>query len=887
MSVNSNPRSALSRQNEAKGLEHERLLEQAQGKEALKHAISAADFYLKAVQKGASGIDAARLRHKVEYLLELGETIKANDKQAAASSRPPELMSTRVLPMPERAILYRSSKLHGLTFPPWTANTESKMFSGTSPNQIPGPYIDPTPFSLSPEQQTIFSGWKRPTELVPEVDKSDPEWMMTAENENDLAQDLATDCSVVASLCAASPHFTSKKGSLLSSLIHPFDYENMRPKAVENGPYLFRLNFNGCWRSVVIDDRLPATSTDRTLYVVDRRNPKLLWPALVEKAYLKIRGGYDFPGSNSGTDLHVLTGWIPEQIFLKSDDIELDQTWDRIKKGYDEGNAILTLGTGNIPPEEEEALGLVREHDYAVLDLQSDGNSRSLLIKNPWVDSLVWTGVGSSATLKTHTVGSTPEHATNQFWMAFEDALQHFDSLYVNWNPNLFRFRQDHHFKWDMPDATEEPVFTKNPQYSVLSRSCSPIWVLLSRHWQDGELEILRERKAERDRHNASLAHVSKQLGFMSLSIFAASPPGTRLPLPESHRCLHQGPYVDSPNTLLHYDPTPNTPQTLVVAQGELPLPAYNFTLSFFSASPLTISKALDPLPYSETITGAWTRRSSGGSAAHPPYFINPQYSITLPQATPMALLLSTDVKDLPIHIALIYSSSPTKRITSISGRDILVSSPEYQRGRTFCQTSASQPLDAGTYTVILSTFEPGQLGRFVLRVSTNVSGVVITPVMSSQAGKLRSVFPELAVFKDGEERLRGRIGIGRLTRLSVVARATTTTTGLTSSGSGGGGGGGGLRMKLELGTGPGRRVLGVSKGGEFTQDHVGVLLGLDEGEVDVDPEMVRRVGGLWVVLEQIGGGAGGAGGRGVQVEVYSDGVVSLGDGGWECVDED
>nr|CDP32078.1 Putative calpain-like protease palB/rim-13 [Podospora anserina S mat+] len=829
-------------------------------KDALKHAISAADFYMKAIQNGAPGVDAAKLRNKISYLLELGETIKANEKQAGLSSRPPELISTRVLSTSERTILLRSSKLHGLIFPPWTADTESK--------------VDSTPFSLSPEQRAIFSGWKRPLELVPGVDDGNLEWMMTAENPIDLAQDLATDCSVVASLCAASPHFTSEKGSLLSSLMYPFDYEHKRPKVVKNGPYLFRLNFNGCWRSVAVDDRLPATSTDRTLYVVDRRNPKLLWPALVEKAYLKIRGGYDFPGSNSGTDLHVLTGWIPEQIFLKSDDIELDQTWDRIKKGYDDGNAILTLGTGNIPPEEEEALGLVREHDYAVLDVRSDGNSRSLLIKNPWVDSLVWTGVGSSATLKTHTVGSKPEHATNQFWMAFEDALQHFDSLYVNWNPNLFQFRQDHHFKWDMPDATEELVFTKNPQYSVVSSSNSPIWVLLSRHWQDGELEILRERKAERDRHNASLAHVSKQLGFMSLSIFAAFPPGTRLPLPENHRCLHQGPYVDSPNTLLRYDPTPNNPQTLVVAQGELPLPTYNFTLSFFSNSPLTIRQAPEPLSHSETITGAWNRRNSGGSAAHPSYFINPQYSITLPQTTPLSILLSTDVKDLPIHIALIYSS---KNITSISGRDILVSSPEYQRGATFCQTHGSQPLAAGTYTVILSTFEPGQLGKFVLRVATEVEGVVVGQVMSSQAGKLRSVFPEVAVFKNGEERLRGRVGIGRLTRLSVVARAAV-------AGGEAGNGGGGLRMKLELGTGVGRRVVGQSKGGGFTQEW-GVL-GLDEGEVDVDPEVVRRMGGLWVVLEQIGGVSRGGGKGGVQVEVWSDGGVVL-EGGWECVNED
>ena len=85
----------------------------------------------------------------------------------------------------------------------------------------------------------------------------------------------------------------------------PYDNENHRHIVSANGKYIFRFYFNGCWRRVEIDDRLPTSKSKRTLHVVDRAHPDLLWPALLEKAYLKIRGGYDFPGSNSATDVAV------------------------------------------------------------------------------------------------------------------------------------------------------------------------------------------------------------------------------------------------------------------------------------------------------------------------------------------------------------------------------------------------------------------------------------------------------------------------------------------------------------------------------------------------------------------------------------------------------
>ena len=183
-----------------------------------------------------------------------------------------------------------------------------------------------------------------------------------------------------------------------------------------------------------------------------------------------------------------------------------------------------------------------------------------------------------------------------------------------------------------------------------------------------------------------------------------------------------------------------------------------------------------------------------------------------------------------------------------------------------------TRPLDAGTYTVVLSTFEPGHTGNFALRVCA-AAPVGIKPVLADAAGRLRTAAPEPAAFGDGEERVRARLGVGRLTRLSVLARSA--------------GGHAAVRVAVEMGTGPHRRVLAVSGGeeGEFAD----ASMGLRTGEVDVEPEAARSRGGLWVVVEQIGGSGSGGDRRsrqgGVQVEVLSDGVVHL--GGWENADED
>ncbi|ROW14409.1 hypothetical protein VPNG_03954 [Cytospora leucostoma] len=921
---------------EARAADHEAKLNLTSGQEALSHAIQAAELYMKAVKEAPTAAEKSRLKRKCQELIARAEALKTPSTTPAPAKGPSKAPSkapkprgprqTRVLSTAEKTILLRSSKLHGSIFPPWEADPDPVVFRS---KQLDEPlFTDTSDFSFSKKQNEVFDGWKRPTELFNDSGPELFENSMVARTDCDLVQDITTDCSVVASLCAVMRHLKPDKNSLLPTLIYPFDYDRGRPVASQNGKYIFRLNFNGCFRQVVIDDRLPASKTSRTFFVVDRRNPELIWPALMEKAYLKIRGGYDFPGSNSGTDLWVLTGWIPEQIFLQSDDIELDQTWKRMKNAFGYGDVVVTLGTGRLSRQEEETLGLAGEHDYAVMDLKvQDTGERRMLLKNPWCDGLVWKGFGSTTTVDAETYPPSPTLSrptrkpdsrasspspdadmTGTFWISLEDVVQNFESLYLNWNPALFTDRQDHHFTWTLPSRAMQTSFAHNPQYAFTSPTSGSVWILLSRHFQDGELPIARSR-ASMQPPATSLAEVSNSLGFMSVYLFDSAG-GHCVQLPD--RPAHQSPFVDSPQTLMRLEAQAGTAYTVVVAQEGLPLPRYSFTLSFFSRAPLDVHKATPRLREYTELEGSWTRRTAGGNARTISFSHNPQYALAVPSPTPISLLLATDADDTPVHVDLAWAGG--HRVTALAVRDTVCSSGEYRRGCALAEVRAPQRLDPGTYTVVASTFEPGQLASFSLRVGSDVP-VSLTPVVPDAAGRLRAELQPV-VFRDGEpERRRAGLAVGRLARASVVARSGSLDGSAVGGGGGGGPGGGpssaaggsaavaagdvavaggvvgggaarsasgtaspmsipcSVRVSLEYGGGPRARVIAVTGEGEFAD----ASMGLRTGDVDLDPDVAARMGGLWLVVEQMGAHREG---QGIQVDVLSDCRVDV--GAWE-----
>ncbi|EGT51962.1 hypothetical protein CAEBREN_14790 [Caenorhabditis brenneri] len=620
--------------------------------------------------------------------------INENPTPSPSASQPFKSPTRQVPPSPSNSQKFTKEELNVLST---TSNINNKLYvpfhSYDKVNEFKGQhgkFTDPDgKIGLTQKQRLKLKGWKRVSELY------DNPTIIYSIDCHTIKQTVISDCSFISSLSIAALYEKRFKKQLVTSIIYPQD-SNGKPIYNPAGKYMIKFHINGVWRKVVIDDYFPVDEHDRMM-CSQTENKGELWVSLLEKAYMKVMGGYDFPGSNSNIDLNALTGWIPERIELnESSKQDPDAIFRKLFDRFHRGDCLITLATGKMNEEMQKRSGLVETHAYAVIDIRSVENKRLLKVKNPWThsrwkgnfsdkDKLNWTPKMKSA------LAYDPEVAAGKddgiFWIDYESVRHFFDVIYVNWNADLFPFTSVYHATWKQETGPARDVYTvgDNPQYSLTvnlgsKTTAAAVWLMLTRHI-------------------TAIDDFAVNKEYITLIVYET---GQKIYIPTNPRPISDGVRINSPLYLCQLLNTKPgiTNYTLVVAQYEK-TNTINYSLRVFSTTDIKLEPVKLPYTISKTTRGNWD-----GSEKYPV----------------MKLVLQSKSDDISLFMEL---KAPKQFCVNLemkqhsSDRTVFLetkSSGAYRPGYTVLTL---EKVPAGTYYVRIATYTAGDKGPFILRVDS------------------------------------------------------------------------------------------------------------------------------------------------------------------------
>ncbi|KAJ8581144.1 cysteine proteinase [Rhizopogon salebrosus TDB-379] len=561
------------------------------------------------------------------------------------------------------AVLKKSSLINAYRIPLWTSNSQSSASS-----TFHDPDGQPSLGSVSPS-----SIWKRPTDVIPAASLSSLPLLP-----HDIIQNIVNDCSVCASIAVCIQHHLHFNSTLLLSSLYP---NNGDPSI---GRYELKVLVNGDFRRIVIDDCLPFDEHDKLLGI--STGPKnQLWPSFVEKAYMKLMGGYDFLGSNSAIDLHVLTGWIPEHVDLQSASFERERTWSRIMTGFPRGDCVMTVGTNDKTALKIHDVKLLPSHDYAVTGIRESNDERWVTLLDSRLCSPPCECLTNSAS------GSCPRVLD----MRWDDICASFEGLYISWDPNLFRDVNTFHGTWqpenseDLPRASTHHL-RLNYKQTTTQINPSEVWILLTRHLRD-------------TRKTSEYIALNVQEDDTILGDF-------------EHVALNSN-YTNSTHVLSRVKVDQRSGSLSLLACCDGLSEEVGFTVTSYSSIALSWDTEIPPPCYTRKIDGMLTSKNAGGNCTHPTYMVNPQYHLHVHDASTSAkaqvTLTAHSARDLSLNITAVWSQG--ERIAELTQKEVVTHSGPYMYGHARVATH----LAAGDYTVVLSAFEPDQTGKFTLKVES------------------------------------------------------------------------------------------------------------------------------------------------------------------------
>ncbi|KAF8150505.1 hypothetical protein K438DRAFT_1865522 [Mycena galopus ATCC 62051] len=656
--------------------------------------IKAAESFLHLSRSVNPDREKTKWKTSAGKALERAEKIKAFVDKSKAPLSDPSRSETRLTPVgvnrfspqEQSYAVKKGGLINGRSFPLW----DERFPSNASPDVL---FEDPDgEMGLSPEQSNVFSEWRRPA--ASESDGVMADWRLRPQ---DILQHIITDCSVCASISVCLEHSQRFGSELRLFSAAPETGVGVIPPISKSdcaqGRYDLRLLFNGAWRRV-IDNKLPyhpATGALVCMSSAPIQGRSITWPSLLEKGYMKLMGGYDFPGSNSSIDLHALVGWIPEHLEVKSPSFEREATWTRIVDAFHAGQCMVTVGTGVNPNISWRGVKLLASHCYAVIDVKEETDtSRGFTVLDSWVGT------------------SNMDRTPGMLEIPWTDVLQVFDSVYVSWNPRIWPKTLTFHGTWKQTGAGDQ----RSTRYLRLKfentnhTAQDEVWILLTRHVSD----------------------TRRTSDFSSLRVQLEDDLAGNAESGDPRRIAEKGTYTNSTHVLAKTRlPAQVSGVLSVFAAYDGQATEVGFTLSVYA--PATAKLAWDEStrtpPFTSKVEGTLTSKNAGGNSTHPTFMVNPQYHLrihppkhsTSPVARKADVSLAMQIgRDVPVNVTVAWSQGG--RIFELAQKDLAATSGAYSYGLA----RLSKPLQAGDYTIILSAFEPNQLGAFSLEVESSLA---------------------------------------------------------------------------------------------------------------------------------------------------------------------
>ncbi|MEJ2609806.1 MAG: C2 family cysteine protease [Candidatus Thiodiazotropha sp.] len=231
---------------------------------------------------------------------------------------------------------------------------------------------------------------------------------------NDIRQGAVGDCSMMATIASVA--------SLNPNFIRDTIIDN------HNDTYTVRLySSHGNAKYFTVDGELYREPNGTPVYAHSGQLNEI-WPAIIEKAYAEMEGGYTNIRNRTATDtIRALTGKRSDYI---SNQIPASILYQGIHRSLANGNPVIASSYNDA--SRYSGMQIVEYHSYSVLGANEDNNGQQwIILRNPW---------GEFEYLNSNYNTGVLNRNDGVFRMKIEDYCQLFQGTTLNSRPKQYKY---------------------------------------------------------------------------------------------------------------------------------------------------------------------------------------------------------------------------------------------------------------------------------------------------------------------------------------------------------------------------------------------------------------------------------------------------------------